>query len=319
MAIINRKSGMVKGRMGDEIYSRSRWGRQCVRKAEAEYISRNSSSRVEVKAAMSTFSSMWRELPGNIKAAWDMYASQQGSASEVEANDNVSYRGCPIPNYPPRPKLVDGQGMFVGVNIIAYKAGLANLPRLNPPLGLALPPLPLFTCEYQRSTGEVIVNMEGAALPESRDVEATRAQMWLTAYSTINGKYMKIVDSKMLDTFDLPRAPERAEKRYAGIAETQKPYDYKPLSFKEPPYLRIHLGARIVVSPGEKWAPIVSAGNWVVMYLLNQTQFIEVGDLIDAGLVKNVGQLKFNENTAKLIAKKRQELTKGEFIKVSEK
>lgn len=122
MAIVNRKSGIVSGKVGGEVFCR--WhGEQTVRKVQSPYIARNSADWREAKCRVVIFNKVWIALPADVKMQWDQFAAAQGCASDVETSRNVSYRHNPISNYPPRPKLLSGRMAFIGANCKRIFAG----------------------------------------------------------------------------------------------------------------------------------------------------------------------------------------------------
>lgn len=257
---------------------------------------------------------IWRELPPELKMLWDEYAAEQGSASDVESSGAVSNGCCPIPSYPPRPKKLIGYTAFVGANAMGLHNGFGI--RLYPPLDVRIPPAPMIDCKYERESGELVVWVDTPAISKPKERSLYKAVIWLTANH--NGQKSRfIARRRKLDVFDIAPIAQRIERRYTGVEHTQEWFDYKPVRFKDVPYLRLHIGAQLVMAPNELTAPIESSGNWRSYWLLNERRYIQLEDLIQADYIKSVGILKYvgDEYLARLQAKQ-QTLAKNEFTVV---
>jgi len=312
---VNRKSGLVSGESGDGmVYYRWR-GKQVARRKGVAIFTGRSFRVLDCWAYFGGFSSLWHELPEGTKSLWNDFALRQGNATDVEANENVSYSHCPIPTYPPRPKLVDGISAFVGANMRAWLAGL-DVPRIYPPLDLHLPTEPIINAGYEREKGELVIDLQTLPISGAEGAEALKAILWITVIQ--NKGY--IITKRLLDVFDVPphqqdvggggvpRLPAKISRRYGGIEKTSKAFGYKPLYFKEPPYLRVYVGAQIVMAPEPHIAPLVSSGTWTTIWILNDPRYAELEELIKTGEITRPGRIKLGESFSKYITQKREEL-----------
>lgn len=291
MAKVNRLSGIVSGKIGDDILYRCN-GRQMIRKGAGEYDARNTKRWQEIKYYVAVFSSLWVALPAEIKALWGVFASSQGSASEVEANDNVAYLHNPITNYPSRPKLLNGEQAFVGLNC---KAALCKMdvPRYYPPIGVEIPPNPTLEFRgFDRATREIVISVRTPELGERAEQMSDRKIcIWISA---LKRKY--IVYKYCIDIIDIPAKPTTLELRYKQVDATKNEYGNKPLIFGEIGWVNINMAAQAVTAIGPKWAPQVSSSSNVLVFtLLNDPRLAAIHDLIAGGQLIMLSRIKFND------------------------
>lgn len=302
---INRKTGTMHGRLGDKVYY-VRFGRQCVRSLAPRHSIKNSARFQQVKIWFSEATAIWRDLPGEIKNLWESHAVAQGRISDIERNEPICTRHCPIPSYPPRPKLLGGIQCFAGAYVLARKCLLAGL-RLLAPKGSPIPPAPLIDCDYNRDDGELTIWIDTPQLVQSIKHHDRKILLWMTVIS----HHKKLVNTRLIDVVDFPDEPTRLELRYKGIAETHKTYGYKPLVFAKPDYLLLYIGAQALTTTSPLRAPVVSAcSNILHYYILNETKLAGIEDLIKGGEIINPGNIRWGARFLARIAKLRQQSDK---------
>ncbi|MBI4232374.1 hypothetical protein HY605_04025 [Candidatus Peregrinibacteria bacterium] len=311
---MNKKTGTISGRIGGNVYCDVN-GIQVIKSMPREHLCYNSPLVIRAKAIMSELPNIWRELPAEVRAIWEEYAAEQGSASDVESSQVVSHKHCPIPNYPPRPKKISGYLAFVGSNALGIHCGFGV--RLYPPLDVRVPPAPMLECKYERTSGELLVWLDTPAISKPKERSLYKAIIWLTANRNEGQKARYIARRRKFDLFDVAPIAQRLERRYTGVEHTQEGFDYKPVMLKDVPYLRIHIGAQLVMAPNELTAPLVSSGNWVSYWLLNEQRYVQLEDLIQADYLRSVGILKYvGDEYLACLAAKQQALAKNEFVLV---
>src|SRR3972149_8777781 len=140
----------------------------------------------------------------------------------------------------------------------------------------------MIDCRYERESGELIVWLDTPAISKPKKRSLYKAVIWLTAYRVENKKVCYLVRHRKFDVFDITPQPQRTEKRYSGVEHSYKAFGYKSVKFSSLPYLRIHIGSQIIMTPNELTAPIESSGNWKTYWLLNSREYTRFDDLIKA-------------------------------------